>query len=89
MYKVVFHMPFLVAVKCTNMGRAQQVKAGILLWMRRPITSKSCSLSLFSTHTHSCTHLHSEISQNDFYRLNKSKISKSVSSVEVILIVSF
>ena len=31
----------LFAVRCTNMGKARQGKAGILLWMRRPIMSKS------------------------------------------------
>ncbi|KAM1792160.1 hypothetical protein TB2_035410 [Malus domestica] len=28
-------------VRCTNMGKPRQGKAGILLWMRRPITSES------------------------------------------------
>ncbi|KAM1269526.1 hypothetical protein ACFX13_001774 [Malus domestica] len=31
----------LEMVRCTNMEKARQGKAGILLWMRRPITSES------------------------------------------------
>ncbi|KAM1509356.1 hypothetical protein FF1_018582 [Malus domestica] len=31
----------LEMVRCTNMGKPRQAKAGILLWMRRPITSES------------------------------------------------
>ncbi|KAM1988108.1 hypothetical protein ACFX15_035282 [Malus domestica] len=31
----------LEMVRCTNMGKPRQGKAGILLWMRRPITSES------------------------------------------------
>ncbi|XP_028944219.1 uncharacterized protein [Malus domestica] len=31
----------LEMVRCTNMGKARQGKAGILLWMRRPITRLS------------------------------------------------
>ncbi|KAM1043926.1 hypothetical protein ACFX2J_034929 [Malus domestica] len=36
----------LEMVRCTNMGKARHGKAGILLWMRRPITSKSLDLVL-------------------------------------------
>ncbi|KAM2564173.1 hypothetical protein TB2_012489 [Malus domestica] len=36
----------LFAVRCTDMGKSRQGKAGIVLWMRGPITSKSLDLVL-------------------------------------------
>ncbi|XP_070666844.1 uncharacterized protein [Malus domestica] len=36
----------LFAVRCTDMGKSRQWKAGIVLWMRRPITSNSLGLVL-------------------------------------------
>jgi hypothetical protein len=53
LWMVDFCMPYWILIwlfpmpaKCINTGRAQQVKAGILLWTRKPIMSKKITFQL-------------------------------------------